>query len=927
MNLKQLIKFGLENSSDPVIKNPVLRSALEKPRSMDQAALVDELEPGELKDEMLGKFDPKQETYEEYLQRINLERPFNMNQGGRIGFSEKPGSVKTKADRFIKDEEIKLLKETLDPKDFKKLDFNSVVHGISNRKRAGWIGISSKSGDKSLNLLREKVALILNRGFKNPERQKGIKERAAEIAKRNSLIDEAVKNKKPLNIIEMTKKIGMNDKGMYIKDYITDMYGQDTLFKIFPNQKTNLRLTVTKLAKNKKIQGWLQDGTILNKKNLSYIANTYFNKDIDAAGRTLYHLGEALEGEKSHWKNLNLPEKTKFKKGLDLIFNAAESDAFGNPAGHIARNRKERLVAKQIGEKSKFFKNSRTALNTAAKELFAEYGIKPNTIGTAVDEIATITVPYKHKGGGYSVYVQQLAKTGNKMTDDLNMVKARKMDSRLGDIRKALADGTATQKMVDDYNTAVSQIAGDINKDVPKGGKKLQPFLIKMGGDPRETVSNFKQLMKQNPLAAEDMLNVAKNQGWSGVIQSDVQSIYDLQDPDKVKSSITESIHNVFGTKNKELIKKQIQITPKKKIQNLFKKFAPRLVEAPTEDNRLFASKGGRVPLAGGGWLVSLLGPEAVVLEYIFYKASKNNYESQGYSEEEAKAMAIDEITFGITNKSDAAYNKELKKVAKEMGIDSKAFDTIREISKRNSKIQSELERDKQLLGSGHFQTEEAKNEFLDKRDKLYGDYNEETQRLWRKAKTEIGMDKAGKVFPTPSLDEIAFESLNTEDDDVISAFGDLQKVATEKLRKRKEKAFPMQSKQVNTDQGWLGNVLTNNLWNLQSIPRTVKTAYDLINPFSPLPKLDDLKSDAALEQSKMDKMSDEELYEHNKKRNITKEDPITEESREEIRYRYPELHLREGGIASIRRPNAIPPESGPTPQGLPSMYNRVRRI
>ena len=33
------------------------------------------------------------------------------------------------------------------------------------------------------------------------------------------------------------------------------------------------------------------------------------------------------------------------------------------------------------------------------------------------------------------------------------------------------------------------------------------------------------------------------------------------------------------------------------------------------------------------------------------------------------------------------------------------------------------------------------------------------------------------------------------------------------------------------------------------------------------------------------------------------------------------------GGIASIRRPNAIPPESGPTPQGLPSMYNRVRRI
>jgi len=86
MNLKQLIKFGLENSSDPVIKNPVLRSALEKPRSMDQAALSDDVVPGRLKDELEGKFNPDQETYEEYLQRINLERPFNMNQGGRIAF-------------------------------------------------------------------------------------------------------------------------------------------------------------------------------------------------------------------------------------------------------------------------------------------------------------------------------------------------------------------------------------------------------------------------------------------------------------------------------------------------------------------------------------------------------------------------------------------------------------------------------------------------------------------------------------------------------------------------------------------------------------------------------------------------------------------------------------------------------------------------
>ena len=47
------------------------------------ADLVDDLEPGPLKDELLEKFDPDQETYEEYLRRERLgERPFNASNGG-----------------------------------------------------------------------------------------------------------------------------------------------------------------------------------------------------------------------------------------------------------------------------------------------------------------------------------------------------------------------------------------------------------------------------------------------------------------------------------------------------------------------------------------------------------------------------------------------------------------------------------------------------------------------------------------------------------------------------------------------------------------------------------------------------------------------------------------------------------------------------
>ena len=54
--------------------------------------LVNDLEPGPLKDEMLKDFDPDQETYEEYLQRKGLgERPFNAASGGRVNLNTGSG--------------------------------------------------------------------------------------------------------------------------------------------------------------------------------------------------------------------------------------------------------------------------------------------------------------------------------------------------------------------------------------------------------------------------------------------------------------------------------------------------------------------------------------------------------------------------------------------------------------------------------------------------------------------------------------------------------------------------------------------------------------------------------------------------------------------------------------------------------------------
>ena len=68
--------------------NNINKRPAQEPRTMAQAPLANDLEPGSLKDEMSGNFDPSQETHEEYLQRINLDRPFNAAHGGRIGYDD-----------------------------------------------------------------------------------------------------------------------------------------------------------------------------------------------------------------------------------------------------------------------------------------------------------------------------------------------------------------------------------------------------------------------------------------------------------------------------------------------------------------------------------------------------------------------------------------------------------------------------------------------------------------------------------------------------------------------------------------------------------------------------------------------------------------------------------------------------------------------
>ena len=113
-----------------------------------------------------------------------------------------------------------------------------------------------------------------------------------------------------------------------------------------------------------------------------------------------------------------------------------------------------------------------------------------------------------------------------------------------------------------------------------------------------------------------------------------------------------------------------------------------------------------------------------------------------------------------------------------------------------------------------------------------------------------------------------------------------------------------MQSKQVDSEAGNIGNILN-------------------IFPFSLSP------IERAKEQGRINDMLDfdpKELYRYNKARGLDPDNPITWEAYKNLKSIHPGLGFREesagGGIASIRRPWAIPPESGPDSQGLAYLNN-----
>ena len=960
MNFKQLIKFGLENSSDPVIKNPILRDALE-PRSMDQAALVDELEPGAFKDEMLGKFDPDQETHEEYLQRINLERPFNMAEGGQLvapsvdgsrpGFGGRKGSAEDAIKRRTKlaDDYNKIVKYALNNRKIK--NFSEPVEVTIKGKLTTINELPTVNEWADMNKV-DRSTLSTRKGSLIPVKR-------AEVYK--TIVDETIKlnnqtftYSSPSDIamdIGLTKNKGRGtgvedllrkgnvtklfSKDEIVSNYIQHLIDKDAPLKDFTNNSIfkHVNSRNADLIKKTKTGSLSIPGSArtIDFNKVSKIMKANHPELFAKLGRDgqIPFLSRSIQN-KPDLGNLRLSEAFETTESGDIFFNEAKAKNINLKralAGITAET--DILQGKlKLDQKSLAISNAQDKMVTDLNKYIRE---QPNVI---LDNPQFRNLAATRFEDGKFI----IDKDPALIDDRLNRYIKRGFFSTDHKISKR------TGKLNIEFPTNKQIVPTFINGPIRSMENYIANNISKYDTDP---------LIKNN---IDEIVNVAKTNNFTvnvpkghsnifGTNRINVGAIQDIATVSADGKTLTSydnqlkkfnfdidkipEISNVKNIDYTEVDKSKLQKTLDTKLKTaetyrIFPETIRPKGEAGFISRELLEGVG-----RGAGKGIRIAGKYFGIPDAIFYYIDKQNMISKGMPEKEAQELALKNATFGAY-KSNREYMKGLKKTAESMGIDAKAFDNIYKLNvagqkfdKYYVKAKEEIENLKEL---GYAKRADDAQKNLDRYMK---EQNENLDNLSQKVIDQVSISKAGGAASPLQLSK-ARDVITQED--YYKPFKDITKVAKEKLKREKRKAFPTQKFYVDTAAGTMGEGFYKAFDALTQGAKNVLQGR--IIPYGP-ERLRPLESERQKEARYLREMEPRELYLRNKARGYTYDQPITEADIMDLRYNQPGVFFSTGGrashmgggIASIRRPHAIPPKSGPTPQGLPSMLNRVRRI
>ena len=500
------MKFGPKETKE---LNQYLQTGRNRTREF-MADLTDDLEPGSLKDELLKDFDPSQETYEEYLQRKSLERPFNMADGGRIGFrkgtpiEDFPPEVQQR----IKDHGIKK---------YNKLNKNQ-KYDIRNPKRL----------NKTFN--------FKFKGNKFPTQVLGLKEASAKNIQDLLNILEKNPNITPEQWFAKTSKVKGASAGLdqlsrdllkYIKgdfDAIKGATSKETFDKLniknlikdeIPNLNTIsgkvFRQSVGTAARAKKaVTNTFEAVMRLNEEfkldpdvDIEELAEQLYGKgasrSVPLINQTRNDVARYVEVLKTgSRRNLNIPN---FKypspdKAADILDSIADrSGSFGFQEG-VIRDLKFSIRDDLL----KLEKGTTTNLRRVLSDL-----IKGK--GDVIDEAVGLSATFED-APGYTEATQVIK-------GKINKRKANTIDKPFSALIKKLKTNSATTKEINDFNTISKRFMKEEGIDSPiiKSGKNLKPekFIKSFKDYSPEAQANIKQLAKENNFVIETKSEPLKN--------------------------------------------------------------------------------------------------------------------------------------------------------------------------------------------------------------------------------------------------------------------------------------------------------------------------------------------------------------------------------------------------------------------------------
>jgi len=309
-----------------------------------------------------------------------------------------------------------------------------------------------------------------------------------------------------------------------------------------------------------------------------------------------------------------------------------------------------------------------------------------------------------------------------------------------------------------------------------------------------------------------------------------------------------------------------------------------------------------------------------ILPEVLFYQLDKQNRMSKGQSEKEAAAGALESGTLGAYDNK--AYMEGLKETAESIGIDSQSFDSAYQLnllSKSYNQNNAKYEKNyMQLLEMGDEQR-------ADDLKKNFDRYTKETQNNYKLLTNNIADNVMNTVGASPLIMKEGRENITQKQFE--KPFYDMQDTALEKLKQEKIKASPIQKRQVDTTAGNIGEGF------YQAFDSLTQGAKNLLQgrvvPFASkigFPQYEPQASQRKILSDTLQNLSNRDLERFNLGRGYVQSDPVSSLDIQNLIYEQPGVFFAGGGIAKFAGVDqGPPPESGPNPQGLLSLKNRVR--